>query len=224
MTNPIILLSNNTSTVTPSYISIISSPIFTVTSLSIFPLSRLQQDVLFTTLLSITNMLLLRSNQGLLDFPPYLNYSVYNSYCPHISSSYSGLLFIFYNFVLDGQILHNYSNSSPYPPPWYVGCMRPTLPFDQSTPLSHLFFLLSLPKQALLVPTSEELPIFQAKLETIAIVTQISLHCLTLGLVPYYIFIPSLSPTLSPVLVFMSFQCTVLFIPLFNSSISNLPL
>ena len=45
-------------------------------------LSRLQQDVLSTTLLSIANLLLLRSNSGLLDLSPYLTCS-YCSYCPY---------------------------------------------------------------------------------------------------------------------------------------------
>ena len=75
MINPIAPLSNSASTITPSYISIFSSLIFTVTSLSISSLFRLQQVVLFITLESIVNIfLLLRLNQELLSLGPHLNY------------------------------------------------------------------------------------------------------------------------------------------------------
>jgi len=117
MTSPIAPLFNNTSTVTPSYMLILSNLIFTVTSLSISPLFRLQQDILSTTLLSIANLLLLRSNQGLLDLPPHLNYSVHNSYCSCILPFFLGLYFIFYNFMLNGQILYSYNSSFSCPPP-----------------------------------------------------------------------------------------------------------
>ena len=62
ITNPIALLSNNASTITSFCILILSKPIFTVTSLNIFSLSRLQQDLLSITLESITNLLQLESN------------------------------------------------------------------------------------------------------------------------------------------------------------------
>ena len=89
ITSLITLLSNNASTITPSRISILSSTIFTVTSLNISSLFRLQQNVF--TLESIANLLLLRPNQRLLDLSPYLNYFVHYYDCPHILLSFSGL-------------------------------------------------------------------------------------------------------------------------------------
>ena len=57
ITNPVTLLFSNVSTIAPFWVSILSSPIFTVTSLNIFPLFRLQQSILSTTLESIVNIL-----------------------------------------------------------------------------------------------------------------------------------------------------------------------
>ena len=58
-------------TITPFYVLIFSSPIFTVTSLNIFLLFRSQQNVLSITLLTITNLLLLLElSQELLDSLP----------------------------------------------------------------------------------------------------------------------------------------------------------
>ena len=51
--SPIILLSNNASTIIPSCISILSSSIFTVTSLKRFSLFRLYENVFSATLLVI---------------------------------------------------------------------------------------------------------------------------------------------------------------------------
>ena len=114
ITNPIALLSNSVSSVTPSCVSTLSGPIFTMTSLSRSPLFRLQQDILSTILLSAANLLLSRPNQELLDLPPHSNCFVcYYEYL-HISSFFPGLYFIFYNSVLDGQILHSYNNSFLY--------------------------------------------------------------------------------------------------------------
>ena len=62
ITNPIVLLSNKVSTIIPSCVSILSSLIFTVTSLSSSLLFRLQQDVLSITLESIVYLLFLRPN------------------------------------------------------------------------------------------------------------------------------------------------------------------
>ena len=45
VTNSVTLLFNDASTITPFCISILLSPIFTVTFLSISPLSRLQQNL-----------------------------------------------------------------------------------------------------------------------------------------------------------------------------------
>ena len=144
ITSPVALLFNNASTITPSCVSILSKPIFTVTSLNKSPLFRLQQDILSITLLSIANLLLLlRSNQGLLDLHPHLNYfhcsihflllsfSVHCS-CYHYILVFFSLQFCFlnsYNFLPNVQILHNYNSSdSPfYPHPWHIGCIAPTL-------------------------------------------------------------------------------------------------
>ena len=107
-------LSNNTSTITPSYISILSSSIFTVTSLNMFSLSRLQPDILSTTLLSIANLLLLEPNQGLLGSSPHLDSSLYSDY-PHILFFSLGLQFpIVYNSIQDSQILYSYNSFSLY--------------------------------------------------------------------------------------------------------------
>ena len=60
ITNSMAPLSNKASTITPSYISILSNPIFTATSLNMSLLSRLHVDVFSTTLKTIANLLLLR--------------------------------------------------------------------------------------------------------------------------------------------------------------------
>ena len=78
ITKPVTPLSNNASTITPSCVSILFNPIFTITSLSMSPLSRLQQDIF--ALISIAN--LLEFNQRLLNPLPLLNYFVH--YCHHI--------------------------------------------------------------------------------------------------------------------------------------------
>ena len=57
ITNLITPLSNNVSTIIPFCILILSNLIFTITFLSMSLLFRLQQDILFTTLLSIVNLL-----------------------------------------------------------------------------------------------------------------------------------------------------------------------
>ena len=90
ITNFIAPLSNNAYTITPSCVSTLSSPIFTVTPLRRSPLSILHIDILSTTLESISNLLLLRSNRELLDLLPHLNYSIYYYECPHILSSFLG--------------------------------------------------------------------------------------------------------------------------------------
>ena len=87
------LISNNASTVTFSCISILSNPVFIVTSLNMFLLS--------TTLLSIANLLLLESNRGLVGSSPHLNSLLYSD-CSHILFSSLGLqFFIFYNSTQD---------------------------------------------------------------------------------------------------------------------------
>ena len=87
------LLSNNASTITLSCVSILSSPIFTVTSLRSSLLFRLQQDILSITLESIVYLLLLRPNQGVLSLAPHLNCSVYFPYIPTSSLIQSSHLF-----------------------------------------------------------------------------------------------------------------------------------
>ena len=78
----IVPLSNNASTVTPSCISILSSPIFTITSLSVFLLLRLHALLFSTTLTSIANLLLLlKSNWRSSDLCPHLNYSHCSIHC-----------------------------------------------------------------------------------------------------------------------------------------------
>ena len=122
----------DTSTVTSFYISIISSPIFTVTSLNMFLLSRLQMDIFFATLLSIANLFIVEPNQGLLGSSPHLNCFLY-LVCPHIPFSFPSLWsLIFYNFMLDGQILHKYNSFFFYLLLLYMG------------PSSFLFFFLDL--------------------------------------------------------------------------------
>ena len=96
ITNSVVLLSNNASTVIPSCMSILSSLIFTITFLNIFPLSRLYVDVFSTTLASIANILLLRPSQGLLDILPHLNFFVHISVL--FSSQFCSLFFCFYSF------------------------------------------------------------------------------------------------------------------------------
>jgi len=80
ITKPIILLFNNTSTVTPSHKLILLSPIFTITFFKRF-LFELQLDKfsLSITLPSIANLLLKESNQELLDSHSLLNYDHYPS-------------------------------------------------------------------------------------------------------------------------------------------------
>ena len=89
-TNPIASLSNNASTVIPSYVSTLSNPIFTITSLSLSSLFRLQPAVLSITLLS-TVYLLLRLNQEVLSLAPHLNYSVVYFLLPLSSSVHCSL-------------------------------------------------------------------------------------------------------------------------------------
>ena len=107
ITSSVAPLSNNTSTVISSCISILSNPIFTVTSLKRSPLSKLHVDILSTTLESITNLLLLlRSNWDPLDLCPYLNYC----YCSLSLFFYSYPFFYFCNFSSYVQILYSYNN------------------------------------------------------------------------------------------------------------------
>ena len=95
MTSSVAPLSNNASTITLSCVSILSSLIFTVTSLRSSLLFRSQQNILSITLESIVYLLLLRSNQGVLSLAPHLNCSVYFSYIPTSSLIQSSYLFLY---------------------------------------------------------------------------------------------------------------------------------
>ena len=109
ITNSMTLLSNNVSTITPSCISILSSLIFTITSFNMSLLFRLQQNVFSTTLESIANLLLLRSNQGLSDLYPHLNYFV----CFLLQSSFSVHYFhisVFYPSQFYFLLLYSYNS------------------------------------------------------------------------------------------------------------------
>ena len=85
ITSPVALLSNNTSTIIPSYVSILSSPIFTVTSLSVFP-SIFLTSIFFSVpsnfnmsaFISVANILnlLKKSSCGALDSLSLLNGSL----------------------------------------------------------------------------------------------------------------------------------------------------
>ena len=127
-----------------------------------------------------------------------------------------------------------------------MGCVEQTLPSDWSTPSLHSSSLLLLSEQVLFEPTVKVYPSFLAKLETMAIVTIVSLHCLTLELVSYCLFAPSASSLLLFLqflqilskTIALSYHCPiepgycsnsmslwhiVVLIPLLNSSINGLP-
>ena len=91
ITSPIAPLSNNTSTITPSYILIISSPIFIVSSLNMFPLFRLQLDILSTK----------------------------HCYSCILFFSLSLQFPVFFNSVQNSQILYSYNSSSLCSHLWY---------------------------------------------------------------------------------------------------------
>jgi len=92
ITHPVVLLSNNTSTITSSCISILSSSIFIIIFLSSFSLFRSQQNILSITLESIIYLLLLRLNQEVLSLTSYLNYCFVHFLLCLLFSLYSGLL------------------------------------------------------------------------------------------------------------------------------------
>ena len=112
---------------TPSYVSILSSPIFTATSFNSSSLFRSQQNILSITLESIVYLLLLRPNQELLDLLSYLNCSVLGSYF-YILVFYPlqfCLLFLYsYNSWPNIQISHSFSNfCSLCLCSWHIGCV-----------------------------------------------------------------------------------------------------
>jgi len=93
ITNPVAPLSNNASTITSSCISILSSPIFTITSLSSFSLFGSQQNVL-----SITLEIIFSFVYCFLYIPVF---------CP---LQFCLLFLYFYNFLLYVQNLHSCSS------------------------------------------------------------------------------------------------------------------
>ena len=112
ITSPVVLLFNNAFTIIPYCVSILSNPIFTVTSLKRSSLSKLYEDVFSATLESIANLLLLlRSNWDSLDLCSHLNYY----YCPSLASFFCSSLFPYFcSFLPYVQNLHMYNNSSSY--------------------------------------------------------------------------------------------------------------
>ena len=105
ITSPIVPLSNNAFILIPFYVSILSKPIFTVTSLKRSPLSRLHEDIFSATLLSIANLLLLlRSSWDLLDL-----YSHLNCYCLLLAP-----FFCLFPFSYSYSILPNIQNPYKY--------------------------------------------------------------------------------------------------------------
>ena len=202
ITNSVALLSSNTSTVTHSCISILSNPIFTITSLNMSPLSRLHIDVFSTILESIANLLLLRPSQGLPDLPPHLNYIVHyfllllvSVYIPVFFPLQFCSLFPYSCNSLPNIQIHHSCSSSYFPCllPWHMSCVAQTLSSDWGIPLLHLFFP-SLPLGlVLLEPAIEMLLASLAMLETVAIATVIFPYCSTLELVLHCLFAPSAS-------------------------------
>ena len=185
ITSFIKLLSNNASTVIPSYISILSSSIFTITSLKRSPLSRSHINVLSVTLASIANLLLLlRSNQDLLDFLLHLNYY----YCPILLPfSYSFLFPCFYSALLYVQNLHMCNNSFySYLYPWCMSFLEKALPSVKGSPSLHLFSSLLPLEQVPWKPTVEASLVSLAKLEAMTVFACMPPSCSTLGSVPHY--------------------------------------
>lgn len=185
ITNPIIPLSNNASTVISFCIFILSSLIFTVISLNMFPLSKLQQDILSVALINIVNLLqLLRSNQGLLNFHPCLNYCYIVYYFLYISVFFLSQFYLLfscsYNSWLSVQISHSYSSSYSYNLPLqHMDCVVPILPTDLGIPLLCSFFLLLSSEQVLLASIFKSHS-SSAKLEAIATVIFVFLDCFVL--------------------------------------------
>jgi len=90
-----------------------------VTSLNIFLLSRLQVNVSFTTLLSITNPLLLELNQGLLGSSLLLNYDFVH--CPYFHTL---IFFLFLSFLCFYNSWLNVQNIITIPFIVYFYCIR----------------------------------------------------------------------------------------------------
>ena len=167
-----------------SCVSTLSNPIFTVTSLKRSPLSRLQQDVLSITLLSIVNLLLLKSNWDPLDLCPLLNY-----YCPlRFPSSDSYLFFYSYSILPNVQNLHKHNNFFLCQHLWYMGSFEQTLPSVKDAPLLPLSSLLSPSEQALLSPVEVVFSVSSAILVSLPAVWR---------LIPFALIIPSVFPLLS---------------------------
>ena len=180
ITSSVAPLSNNASTMIPSCISILSSPIFTVTSLKRSPLSRLHEDIFSITLLSIANLflLLLRSSWDPLDFHPHLNYC----YCPLSPFSYSYLFSNSYSVLpyVQNSHMHN-SSCCSYLYPWHMGFFKEILSLTIGIlPSPHLSFPHLPSEQALLLFIVEMSPVSLAKLEAMAIFAFVPPDCSTL--------------------------------------------
>ena len=181
-------------TVIPSCISILSKLIFTVTSLKRSPLSRLHIDILSTTLESIVNLLLLRSNWDPLDLHPHLNY-----YSLHISSFYSYPFFCSYSVLPSVQNPYKHNNSYYfYPHPWHIGFFEQNLPSVESAPLPPLSSPLSLLEQAWLSPIEKAFPVFLAILVVV----------LVIPIVPHYSILRLAAPGLVTLLFFLLPSCS----------------
>ena len=126
ITNPVTPLSNSASTIIPSYVSILSNPIFTVTSLNVFSPTFLTfisflvpSDSDISAFISVANILnlLQELSQGLLSSPPLLNI-LFVQCCPqiflHLFLLSSSLFPCSYNDGPCAQNLHRHNSSSPY--------------------------------------------------------------------------------------------------------------
>ena len=183
ITSPIVPLSNNTSTVIPSCVSTLSSPIFTITFLKSLPSALptlLSVPFSFNVLafIPVANILnlLQKSSQGTLDSPPLLNSpSVHDvslfllctpaSFPPLLcsSASYSGSVRPY------TQILHRYSSFSPCLSPSHMNCVAPTLPSVVGALSPHSFSPLLLSEWALSLSTEVALSASSAILRVMAL-------------------------------------------------------
>jgi len=77
--------------------------------------------------------------------------------------------------MLNSQISHNYSSSSPCPHPWYISYVVLSLLSEWSILLLHLFSPLLSLEQALPVPAIVKPPTSLAIFEVLAIVASVSL-------------------------------------------------
>ena len=129
-------------------------------------MSRLHVDILSTTLESIANLLLLRSNWDPLDLHSHLNY-----YSLHIPFSYSYLFFYSYSVLPSVQNPHKYNNSYYfYSHSWHMGSFEQILPSVKGALLLSLSSLLLLLEQALLSPIEKAFPASSATLVVMLVI------------------------------------------------------